>query len=144
MKFEIKHRLTAAVMFTAEIECSADTPFNLQLGFAVRKAVEARAYLAGANLDGANLAGALVHDQKVKKLLASANRIAGGYTFNLLEMQDGAVKVWAGCRFMSIDDYRLHITTEYPGGERALATTLILDYFAQVVATKDHHQAAAA
>jgi len=58
MKFEIKHRWTGAVVFTAEIEASEDAPFSIKLGLAVRKAAEADADLSCANLSGANLSGA--------------------------------------------------------------------------------------
>jgi len=56
MKYEIKHRYTAAVLYTAEL------PDDIKSGMAVRAALErattARANLAGANLAGANLARA--------------------------------------------------------------------------------------
>jgi uncharacterized protein YjbI with pentapeptide repeats len=59
MNFEIKNRFSGAVMFSCELSAEiAGRSYGLKLGFAVRKAIEARAYLAGAYLAGANLAGA--------------------------------------------------------------------------------------
>ena len=73
MKFAIKSRWNASVLFEAEIECAADASDGVKLGLAVRVAIKARAnladadlaradlaraYLAGANLAGAKLAGA--------------------------------------------------------------------------------------
>jgi hypothetical protein len=49
MKFEIKHRVTGAVLFS--LECGS-------LKICVEAAIKARAYLADANLEGANLADA--------------------------------------------------------------------------------------
>jgi uncharacterized protein YjbI with pentapeptide repeats len=75
MKFDIKSRWDSnKVLFTAEIEASEDTPFSIQLGLAVRKAVDAGANLAGANLTGADLAGANLTDA----YLAGAN-LTGAY-----------------------------------------------------------------
>ncbi len=53
MKFEIKCRFTAKILFETEAE---------SLTIAVEKAVEERAYLRGANLRGANLRGADLSD----------------------------------------------------------------------------------
>ena len=59
MKFEIKSRWTAAVVFECELEASFETEsHSVQLGAAVKLAVKARAYLADAYLAGADLAGA--------------------------------------------------------------------------------------
>jgi hypothetical protein len=63
MMFQIKNRFTAAVQFecnmTAEV---AGQSYHRQLGFAVKKAVEAYADLAGANLADVDLAGANLAD----------------------------------------------------------------------------------
>jgi len=67
MKYAIKHRYTASVLYEAEIP--DDTPRGLQCRAALEKATQARANLAGANLAGAYLAGAY---------LAGAN-LAGAY-----------------------------------------------------------------
>ena len=54
MKFEIKSRWTGEVLFACELSAEvAGQEYGLQLGFAVKKAVEADANLAGADLAGA-------------------------------------------------------------------------------------------
>jgi len=35
----------------------------------------------------------------------------------------------AGCRWMTIPDYRAHVAAEYPGTDKARETLDILDYF---------------
>jgi len=55
MKFEIKKRFSGDVMFSCELIAEiAVKSYGLQLGFAVKKAIEAGADLARANLAGAN------------------------------------------------------------------------------------------
>ena len=57
--FQVKSRFTGHVLFECELDAEiAARPFRFQLGFAVRKAVEARAHLTGADLTGADLTGA--------------------------------------------------------------------------------------
>ena len=58
IKQEILNCFSGEVIFTAEIECSANELPSIKLGLAVKAAVKARAYLADANLAGANLADA--------------------------------------------------------------------------------------
>ena len=59
MKFEIKNRWTGEALFTCELSAEvAGKSYGVQLGFAVKKAVEARANLSDANLSDANLSGA--------------------------------------------------------------------------------------
>jgi hypothetical protein len=54
--FEIKHRITGAVLFAAELGAEYDDEsYSVRLGAAVRIAVKARADLSYANLAGANL-----------------------------------------------------------------------------------------
>ena len=75
MQYEIKHRWTGAVLFTAalgaEYEAASD---SVKLGATIKLAISARADLAGAHLAGANLAGADLADAS----LADAN-FAGAY-----------------------------------------------------------------
>ena len=59
MQFQIKNRFTGAVAYECELSVEvAGKSYNLQLGFAVKKAIEARANLTDANLTGAYLTGA--------------------------------------------------------------------------------------
>jgi uncharacterized protein YjbI with pentapeptide repeats len=127
MKFQIKSRWTASVLFEAEIEASADTPFRIQLGLAVRKAYESGAYLRGADLRGADLSGAYLSGEKVSRLIAIAERL-DGYTFHAFELQTGGVKIKAGCRWFTPAEYRAHIANEYPGSSKAIETLAILDF----------------
>jgi uncharacterized protein YjbI with pentapeptide repeats len=58
IKFDVTNRWSGEVQFTAEIDCSEDTPRAIKLGLAVKWAVGAKADLRGADLRGANLWGA--------------------------------------------------------------------------------------
>ncbi len=59
MQFEINHRLTDAVLFTAELDAQFENePRSVQLGASVMMAVKAGANLGDADLGGANLRGA--------------------------------------------------------------------------------------
>jgi len=63
VKFEIKNRWTSEVIFTCELSADvAAQEYRFQLGFAVRKAVEAGANLTRANLTRANLTRANLTD----------------------------------------------------------------------------------
>jgi hypothetical protein len=164
MTFEIENRLDGAVQFVAEIDCADDAPLSVKIGLAVQWGVKnranlsgaylsraylsgaylsdadlsgadlSRAYLRDADLSGADLSGAHLSGHKVKRLLASANRVQGGYTFLLFEMEDIGPMVSAGCRFLSVVDYRAHVATEYPDTDKARETLRILDYFDATVA----------
>ncbi len=85
MNFSIKSRWTGEAIFTCELSAEvAGQEYGLQLGFAVRKAVEARADLARANLAGANLADAnLAGADLARAYLAGADlaraNLAGAY-----------------------------------------------------------------
>ena len=50
ISFDITHRFTGAVQFTAEIDCAEDTPRSVKLGLAVQWGIKTRANLADANL----------------------------------------------------------------------------------------------
>ena len=74
MKFEIKNRLTAEVIFTAEIECKEDAPRSIKLGLAVKVAIEAKANLRSADLRYANLESANLRSANLRSAnLESAN-----------------------------------------------------------------------
>ena len=59
MKYEIRHRLTGTVQFTAEIDCNKTATESVMKGLAVLWAIENWADLRGADLYGANLYGAM-------------------------------------------------------------------------------------
>ena len=120
MKYDILNRWTGAVQFTAEIECGDDAPMSIKVGFAVRVAVKAGAYLAGADLAGANLAGANLADAN----LAGANLGEGrfwvdggtdrrGFRFHAL-VEGDAITIRAGCRrWATFAEARAHFGDDY-------------------------------
>jgi len=156
---EIKHRNTGAVLHTVEADtlsganlsvaylrganlAEADltgadlTGANL-IGAYLRGANLAEASLAGANLRGASLAeanlnGATINGDKLDRLLARVTRVSDGHEFFLFALQDGPSKVKAGCRWMTIADYRAHVAANYPDTSKARETLNILDYFTKV------------
>jgi len=74
MKFVIKNRWNASIIFEAEIECDADASEGVKLWLAVRVAVRAGADLTGATLTGANLTGVTLASAYLARAdLAGAN-----------------------------------------------------------------------
>lgn len=84
--------------------------------------------LQNADLRGADLGGAKYGDDTLFFCVASAERM-DSYTFHMFRLKDGSHKVMAGCRWMTIDDYRAHVAAEYPDTDKARETLDILDYF---------------
>lgn len=68
------------------------------------------------------------------KSVASAER-GDGYAFHLFRLKDGSHKVMAGCRWLTIPDYRAHVAAEYPDTDKARETLGILDYFERRIGT---------
>jgi hypothetical protein len=138
---EIKHRFTGAVLHTVE----ADTLSEANLaGANLAWANLAGANLFGADLSGANLSGADLHGaylhgadlngatingDKLSRLLARTTRVSDGHEFFLFALQDGPAKIKAGCRWMTIADYRAHVAAKYPDTSKARETLAILNYF---------------
>jgi hypothetical protein len=77
VKFEIRNRFDGKVQFECELTAEiAEQPYTMKLGFAVRKAIDACADLAGADLMCANLAAAHLEGAKLKEAnLAWANLV---------------------------------------------------------------------
>jgi hypothetical protein len=86
------------------------------------------ANLSGADLSGANLSGATIDADKLDRLLARATRVSDNYEFFLFALQDGPSKVKAGCRWMTIAEYRAHVAAYYPDTDKARETLNILNY----------------
>ena len=115
MKFEIKSRWTGAVIFTADIDCDDGASHSINLGFAVKVAVNANADLAGANLAGADLAHAYLAGAKLAGAdlaganLAGANlagaNLAGAYLNGITGLND-----WIKC--IQIEDWPISYTSE--------------------------------
>lgn len=113
---------------TFNIECGPLAPTSVKLGLAVRSAVASGADLSGADLSGAYLYGALIHDEPIRHLIAQVNRQIDPYAFLAFRMQGQSVKVMAGCRWFSIQEFRNHVASEYPDTPKAVETLDILDF----------------
>ena len=97
-------------------------------GANLRGANLSEANLNGANLYGANLRGATMGEDKLNRLLARATR-SDGFEFFLFALQDGSPKIKAGCRWMTLAEYRAHVAEQYPDTDKARETLDILNYF---------------
>ncbi len=108
-------------------------------GANLRGAYLGDAYLGGANLGGANLGDAnlgganlgdayLGGDVKIISIIASAVRFEDQYQFFLWRTECGHV-ITAGCRQMTIAEYRSHVAEDYADTPKAEETLRILDYF---------------
>ena len=107
----------------------------------------------GANLEGANLGGGNLRDADLRWAnLESANltgvifisttmgahilsRYIGkrdrsdGYIFHAFETSAGPILIRAGCRTLTVEEYREHIAREYPNTAKAPETLAILEAF---------------
>lgn len=145
MPIEIKHRDTGAILRTVD----ADTLYGADLSWANLGGADlsgadlrgaylrgvyliganlTRANLTGANLTRANLRGATIDTDKLDRLLARATRL-DGHEFFLFALQEGSPKIMAGCRWMTIAEYRDHVARMYPDTNQARETLRILDFF---------------
>jgi len=126
MKFEIKHRLTGAVLFSLEcesfkvcVEAAVKSRANLA-GADLAGANLARADLAGADLAGANLAGA---DLAGADLAAQLGQPNGWHAWTYVS-KDGEQRVRVGCR-----DCTIHEGHKYwSGKENRREVLAALDY----------------
>jgi hypothetical protein len=98
----------------------------------LRRANLRGADLCGANLRGANLRGADLRgadlcgaDLRGAKNLLWGGQRSDGYQFYLTNTDEGWL-VKAGCRSMSIKEYRKHVNT-YNDEDKEFETTLLLD-----------------
>ena len=77
MKFDVFHRWSGEILFTAKIDCSKDESVSVKLGLAVKWAIENKTNLRGAdlkeadlswtNLRGADLRGANLKEADLKE-----------------------------------------------------------------------------
>ena len=122
---EIKHRETGAVLFSGDLPAEHDgASASVRLGVAVKLAVKADAYLAGADLAGANLAGAYLAgaDLTRAKAVIDAGTPDGWRCVGWV--RDGVLRVRVGCRDMAIPEGR-----EYWSGKPSRREVLAaLDY----------------
>jgi uncharacterized protein YjbI with pentapeptide repeats len=77
MKQQIKSRWDASVLFECEVPDGLDS--GLALRHALEKAVEAAAYLGGANLSGANLSGANLSGANLSGAYLGGANLGGAY-----------------------------------------------------------------
>ena len=73
IKFDILNRLSGEVQFTAEIECDGKIPRSIKLGLAIKKAIEVKANLYGANLRSADLRSANLSSADLRSANLSDN-----------------------------------------------------------------------
>ncbi|MGE5566191.1 MAG: pentapeptide repeat-containing protein [Parcubacteria group bacterium] len=85
------------------------------------------AYLSDANLRGANLRDAYLSGAKIKRAFASLPR-SDGYNFLGVETEAGELMISAGCRWLSPEQYRAHIASEYPDTDKAKETLRIIEF----------------
>ena len=155
MSIEIKHRFTNAVLHTVKADTlsGADLSGAYLSGADLRGASLSEANLAGADLrwsalswadlswanlswanlsgadlSGANLSGAVINADKLSRILARVTRVSDGHEFFLFALQNGPAKIKAGCRWLTIADYRTHVADNYPDTEKARKTLAILNY----------------
>jgi hypothetical protein len=84
------------------------------------------ANLSWANLSGANLNRAIIGDHKITKWLAQLRR-SDGYEFLALLTESGEILIRAGCRTLTLPEYREHVKT-YRDAAKEAETTAILDF----------------
>ena len=89
--------------------------------------------LRGADLRGADLGGADLEGVKLSTthtavgLIARVTRITDSHEFFAWRTDNGDI-IKAGCRFMTVDEFRAHVAKEYPGTPKAEETLAILDF----------------
>ena len=81
--------------------------------------------LSGANLSGANLSGAKINDERVTRCFARIMR-DDGYSFLAFTLEDGGVKIGAGCRWFTVAEFRAHVAASYPDTDKATETLWII------------------
>ena len=103
MKVKIKHRYSDAVLF--ECEAPDDLDSGLHTRFALEKATQAGAYLAGANLDGAKLIG--------ERPVFQIGPIGSRCSYFVAYLTDQGIKLRAGCFFGSVAEFREKLAEEH-------------------------------
>ena len=131
MQFSILNRFSAAVQFTAEIDCAEDAAFPVKLGMAVKWAVSNEADLNGANLNGANLYGA-------EAIMAGID--SRGYEFYLTAgPAPNDIVVRAGCRrWVTFAEARAHFTQGYASNGSVPEIMAKLDYLETVAKARGY------
>ena len=124
--------------------CNADLRGAVLSGAVLSGAVLRGAVLSGAALSGAVLRGAVLRNadlsgedlsgaDKIDRLLAVAQRL-DGYDFHAYRLRDGSVKIVAGCRYFTPDQFRAHVAVEYPDTLKAVETLSIIEHIERMAA----------
>lgn len=91
-----------------------------------------RADLSGANLRGANLRGANLRSADLCDAdLVDGGQRSDGYRF-VGSVRDGKLMITAGCRYVSIEDGRVHWRVTRGGTRLGAETMCILDHIESV------------
>ena len=109
--------------------CNADLRGAVLSGAVLSGAVLRGAVLRNADLSGEDLSGA----DKIDRLLAVAQRL-DGYDFHAYRLRDGSVKIVAGCRYFTPDQFRAHVAVEYPDTLKAVETLSIIEHIERMAA----------
>jgi len=113
--------LTGAVLRGADLR-------GADLTGAVLRGADLRgADLTGADLTGAVLRGADLRGEKIERIFAIAGRL-DGYTFYGIQLRTGGVKISAGCRWYTIEQFREHVAKKYPDTDKARETLDIIEF----------------
>ena len=137
MKHQIKHRYTDAVLF----EC--DVPEDVQASgkaprYALEKAVEAGAYLRGADLTGANLRGGekLIGDRPAFVISPIGSRC----DYLTAYLTDKGIRLRAGCFFGDVDTFRAKLEAEHGDNDYAAeyrAALVLIEKHAEIWTPKE-------
>ena len=86
------------------------------------------ANLRDADLSGAHLSGATIEKHTLNKHLCAVSR-SDGYIFNAFTLKDSDdVLIRAGCRTLTLSEYRDHVKENYFDTAKGRETSLILDF----------------
>jgi hypothetical protein len=96
-------------------------------GAVLTGAVLRGADLRDAVLTGAVLTGAVLRGEKIECIFAIAGRL-DGYTFYGVQLRTGAVKIAAGCRWFTPEQFRAHVEREHPGTDKARETLDLIEF----------------
>ena len=121
MLFQIKGRWDGFVKCEVEITCAHNASYTTQLSKAVIAAISQGADLGGA--DGKSVG-------KARKLIGSALCVYTGYFWTGFLLEDGTLRIWAGCRqAFTLEQFCQHIAKSYPDTRKAAEVGVMVDFF---------------
>jgi hypothetical protein len=112
IKFDIKHRFTGAIAFTAEIDCTEDTLTSVKIGLSALWAIKTGADLRGADLRGADLRGADLYGADLRGADLYGANLRGAKSADLAIartriLPDGELIGWKMCKHNIIVKLRI-------------------------------------